>query len=388
MIFHTYLTAYFFWLALALGCLSILMVHNLAGGYWGAVIRRPLEAGATTLPLLAVLFIPLLIGMPVLFPGLSGNITVSTEAPQVLGHLSNPILGFKLVYLNTAFFLARLVVYFLIWIILMLLLVRWSRQRDTDPTPALTARLRNLSAIGLVLMGLTVSFAGVDWLMTLDPAWNSSIWGLIVVTGVLMSGIAFGTLVVALRNNRPPFAGVISPALFNSLGSLMLAFLMLWGYMSISQVILYYAGNLSHEAVFYVRRTTGGWTIASILVGIVGFVIPFGFLVIRGAKRDLRVLAAVCIIVLASQFLHWYWIVQPTFNDNALIAGILTVVLAVAIGVLWLIVFIWQFSKAPEVSPVEPKLIAAREEHEAMLAERAHEEQAYADRIRAEQAHD
>ncbi|MGE5602545.1 MAG: hypothetical protein ACM30E_05815 [Nitrososphaerales archaeon] len=383
MIFHTYLTAYFFWLALALGCLSILMVHNLAGGYWGAVIRRPLEAAATTLPLLAVLFIPIVIGMPALYPWVHGNFAVS-PAPAIPGAM----LGFKQAYLNTPAFIIRAVVYFVIWIGLMLLLVRWSRERDSDPTPALTARLRNLSAIGLVLVSLSVSFAGIDWLMSLDPAWTSSIWGLIVATGALLSGFAFATLIVTLRANRPPFAEVTSPALFNSLGSLMLAFLMLWAYMSISQVILFYAGNLPEETIWYVRRTAGGWTLAALAVAVLGFIIPFSFLIIRGAKRNPRILAAVCVVILASQFLHWYWVVQPTFNSNTFIAAIMTVVLGAIIGGLWLVVFAWQFGKAPEVSPVEPKLIAAREEHEAALAERAHEEQAYADRVRAERAHD
>jgi hypothetical protein len=387
VLFHAYLIAYFFWLALAVGALSILMVHNLAGGYWGAVIRRPLEAAATTLPLLAVLFIPVLIGMPALYLWLYGDVNVSAEAPSIFGQgVQTALLGFKQAYLSLPFFLARAVVYFLIWIVLMLLLVRWSRQRDSDPTPALTVRLRNLSAFGLVLMALSVSFAGLDWLMTIDPAWTSSIWGLIVVTGALLSSFAFATLVVTLRANRPPFAEVTSPALFNSLGSLMLAFLMLWAYMSISQVILFYAGNLAHETVWYARRTAGGWTLAALAVAFLGFIIPFCFLIIRPAKRNPRILAAVCVVILAAQFLHWYWLVEPTFNDNYLLAAIATGVLGIIIGGLWLVVFAWQFGKAPEVSPVEPKLIAAREEHEAALAEQA--AHARAGRAQAEQAHD
>ncbi len=261
MIFHAYLTAYFFWLALALGCLSILMLHNLAGGYWGAVIRRPLEAASTTLPLLALLFIPILIGMPALYPWVHGELTPPGMAESGATALD---LTFKQAYLSTPFFVARAVVYFLIWIVFALLLVRWSRQRDADPSPALTGRLRALSAAGLVLMALTVTFAGIDWLMSLDPAWTSSIWGLIVATGALLTGFAFAVLVVALRANRPPFDEVTSPALFNSLGSLMLAFLMLWAYMAISQVILFYAGNLPEETIWYVRRTTGGWVFTAL----------------------------------------------------------------------------------------------------------------------------
>lgn len=369
MIFHTYLTAYFFWLALALGCLSILMLHNLAGGYWGAVIRRPLEAAATTLPLLALLFIPILIGIPVLYPWYHGELIASPQAGEAVGRvLEGYDLTFKAAYLSTPFFIARAVAYFLIWTVLALLLVRWSRQRDTDPRPALTARMRSVSAIGLVLMTLTVTFAGIDWLMSLDPAWTSSIWGLIVATGALLTGLAFAILVVVLRSNRPHFAEVTSPALFNSLGSLLLAFLMLWTYMSISQVILFYAGNLPEETIWYVRRTAGGWVLTALAIAVLGFIVPFSVLILRPAKRNPRILAAVCALLLVMQFVNWYWLVQPTFNDNTLIAGAVTAVLGIVIGAVWLLVFAWQYRKAPEISPVEPKLAAAREEHEAALA--------------------
>ncbi len=384
MIFHAYLTAYTFWLMLALGCLSILMLHNLAGGYWGAVLRRPLEAASLTIPLMAVLFIPVLIGMPALYPWIHGDVLASPQGAAAGRAAEGMDLAFKQAYLSVPFFLARAVIYFVVWIGLALLLVSWSRRRDADPSPALTGRMRSVSALGLVLMALTVSFAGIDWLMSLDPAWFSSIWGLIVTMGALLSGFAFATLVVIVRRDRAPFADFTSPALFNSLGSLLLAFLMLWAYMSISQVILFYAGNLPEETIWYVRRTNGGWLLTALAIVIFGFAIPFGVLVIRGFKRNPRILAAVCALLLATQFLHWYWIVQPTFDDNTVLAAIMTAVAGFIIGGLWLVAFTWQFGKAPEVSPVEPKLIAAREAREAELAE--HREHALARQASAENA--
>lgn len=377
MIFSPYLTAYFFWLALALGCLSILMLHNLAGGYWGAVLRRPLEAAATTLPLLALLFIPLIVGMSALYPWVHGEFGGAELAASGATPLD---LTFKQAYLSAPFFIGRAAAYFVIWIGLALLLVRWSRQRDANPSPALTARMRNTSAVGLVLMTLTVTFAGIDWLMSLDPAWTSSIWGLIVVTGALVAGFAFAVLVVALRANRPPFAEFTSPALFNSFGSLLLAFLMLWGYMSISQVILFYAGNLPEETIWYVQRTAGGWVLTALAIALLGFVIPFSLLILRPAKRNPRLLAAVCALLLVMKFINWYWLVQPTFDDNTLIAGALTAVLGVVIGAVWLLVFRWQYGKAPEISVVEPRLQAAREARAAEIAHHA--------LLSGEQAHD
>ena len=145
---------------------------------------------------------------------------------------------------------------------------------------------------------------------------------------------------------------------------------MLWAYMSISQVILFYAGNLPEETVWYVRRTAGGWMLAALAIAILGFVVPFSALIVRAAKRNPRLLAGVCGLILAIQFLNLYWLIQPTFDDNPLMAGIVTVVLAAVIGAIWLAVFFWQFGKAPQVSPSEPKLVAAREEHERARAER------------------
>lgn len=386
MIFHAYLTAYFFWLALALGCLSILMIHNLAGGYWGAVLRRPLEAAAGTLPLLAVLFIPILLGSAQLYPWLHGDLTVSPEAAAAAQAAPHLDLSFKAWYLNTPFVIGRAVVYFAIWILLALLLIRWSRERDHNPSPALTARMRNVSAPGLILVTLTVTFASIDWLMSLDPAWTSSIWGLIVATGALLSGFAFAILVVVVRTERGtpagPFAAVASPALFNSLGSLLLAFLMLWAYMSISQVILYYAGNLPEETIWYVRRISGGWSILTIAVAVLQFIIPFALLIFRGVKRSGRLLGAAAALIVFAQFVNDYWLVQPTFNDNTVTAGILTAVFGAVLGAVWLAAFLWQYRRAPEISPSEPKLAPAIEEHEAYLeriaggamqGERAHE---------------
>lgn len=362
MILHAYLTAYFFWLALALGCLAILMIHNLAGGYWGAVIRRPLEAAAGTLPLLAVLFIPILIGFPALYPWTHGELTHAAEGAQALD------LTFKAGYLNTSFAIGRVVFYFAVWIILALLLIRWSRQRDANPSPALTAKLRTLSGPGLILMALTVTFAGIDWIMSLDPGWSSSIWGLIIATGGILTGFAFAILVVVLRTERGgAYEGVASPALFNTLGSLLLAFLMLWAYMSISQVLLYYAGNLPEEITWYLRRTAGGWNIAVILIVFLHFVIPFSMLIFRNFKRSRRLLAAACALIIGAHFIHDYWLVQPYFDDNTVTAALLTGALGLVIGAVFLLAFRWQYRRAPEISPSEPKLLPALEERQAHL---------------------
>ena len=197
-------------------------------------------------------------------------------------------------------------------------------------------------------MALTVSFAGIDWLMSLDPAWTSSIWGLIVATGALLTAFAFTTLVVTLRANRPPFDEVSSPALFNSLGSFMLAFLMLWAYMSISQVVLFYAGNLPDETIWYLRRTAGGWTLTALAVAVLGFIIPFSLLIMRPLKRNPRILAAVCASYCyrrlpATGTGSWNRLSTTTRSPRSSRSCSGPV-----IGGLWLGVSSWQFGKAAQ----------------------------------------
>jgi hypothetical protein len=348
---HAYLTAYFFWLAIALGCLTVLMIQNLAGGYWGAVIRRPLEAAAATLPAMAVLFIPILLGMGSLYPWTHpGGISSSIALPQV-----------KQIYLSVPFFIGRAVVYFAVWIIWEMLLLRWSHERDRNPTPELTARMRNFSAPGLIVIALTITFAGFDWIMSLNPNWSSSIWGAIIGTDAMLTGFAFVVWLATRWATLQPFDRLTSPRYFNSVGSLMLAFLMLWAYMSVSQLILMYAGNLPDEQIWYTTRVAGVWSVVAWFIALGHFGVPFGFLVIRDAKRNRRTLGAICLLLLFAGYVNLFWFIQPDFPGDGAWSILYNLVLAIAIGGLWLAAFAWQLNRWPIVSPTEPNIIAHME---------------------------
>jgi hypothetical protein len=344
---HAYLTAYWFGLAIALGCLGVLMVQNLAGGLWGATIRRPLEAGARTLPMMAVLFLPVLLGINVLYlwtqPVGSGLVTLP---------------AFKQFYLSVPFFVLRAIIYFAVWIFLEWRLTAWSVERDEHPDPALTQRMAGLSAIGLVLLGLTVTFAAVDWLMSLEPTWSSSIFGAMVGMGAMLLGFAFATGLLTLWAQHEPFAGVVSPNLFNSLGSLLLAFLMLWAYLTFSQLILMYAGNLADEIFWYTQRIQDGWLWVAVLIALFGFVLPFLFLIFRGAKRHRRILGWICLDLIIVQYINMFWIVEPAFARDSPLVIAYNVVLVVAIGGLWLAMFARQLSHRPLIAPYDPQLIS------------------------------
>jgi hypothetical protein len=344
---HAYLTAYWFWLGIALGCLGVLMIQNLAGGLWGAVLRRPLEAAASTLPLLAVLFLPILLGVNVLYPW---------TQPGGMGQPAVP--GFKDLYLSLPFWVLRASVYFAAWIILELRLVAWSRERDVHPDPALTLRMRNLSAGGLVALALTATFAAFDWLMSLQPNWSSSIFGAMIGLGGLLTGFAFVVFLVTRWAQREPFSRVVSPKLYNQLGSLLLTFLMLWAYLSFSQLILMYAGNLIEEVFWYAQRIQGGWRWVAAFIALFGFGLPFICLIMRGAKRNRRILGLVCLDILIVHYVNLFWIVEPAFPGDSALVIVYNVVLAAVIGGLWLALFFRRLNRRPQIAPYDPQLIA------------------------------
>ena len=222
--FHAYLTAYLFWIGIALGCLAILMLHHLVSGRWGFVVQRLLESGSRTIPLMALLFVPLLFGLRELF---------LWARPEAVA--AQAILRHRQPYLNGPFFSARVVLYFAIWITLSSLLSKWSLEQDRTAAPDLTRRLQRLSGPGLVLYGLTVTFAAFDWVMTLGPQWHSTIFGAVFMVGQGLAALCFVVVVSSQLADRGPLSGVISPKLFQDLGNLILAFVMLWAYMAFSQ---------------------------------------------------------------------------------------------------------------------------------------------------------
>jgi hypothetical protein len=231
---HSYLLAYVFWLEIALGCLGWLMLHHLVGGRWGHAIRPLLMTGAATLPLMLLLFLPLLLGLASLYP-------------WTAAHAPGTAVEAKTIYLNVPFFLGRAALYFAVWLGLARLLNRWSRAGVDDPDRA--KRLRRLSAGGMILYMLTATFAGYDWLMSLEPEWFSSIYGLLWIAGQGLAALAVA--IIGLRYMtweaapRPAEAGV-----YNDLGNFMLALVMIWAYFAFSQFLIIWSANLPEEAIW------------------------------------------------------------------------------------------------------------------------------------------
>ena len=327
--FRAYLSAYIFWVGIPVGCLALLMLHHLVGGRWGFMIQRILEAAIQTLPLMALLFIPLFFGLPDLYPWARTEVVAA-----------DPVLQQKAAYLNVPFFIARAVVYFAVWIVLGRLLVTWSLQQDRTADDTLTLRLQRLSGPGLVLYGLTVSFAAIDWMMSLEPKWYSTIFGMMFMVSFGLAALALAILATRFLETEKPLARVASPDRWHDLGNLLLALVMFWAYLSFSQFLLIWSENLTEEIPWYLHRIGGGWEWVAIALILFQFGLPFVLLLSRTTKRNSQILATVAGAIL---FMHWLdtiWMIAPSFYPAGFYLHWLDIATPVAIGGLWLAAFI------------------------------------------------
>lgn len=347
--FHSYLVAFVFWTGVALGCMAILMLQHLTGGAWGLVIRRVLESASRTIPLMLILFIPLAIGMSYLYEWIH---------PDHLQDAERKVIEGKAPYLNVTFFLIRAAVYFTIWIVLSYFLNKWSVEQDQTADRSLLRRFRMLSGPGIVLFVLTTTFAAIDWVMSLDATWSSTIFGLIFVASWALSGFAFMIAVMAVLVNRRPLAGVVAPAHFHDLGKLLLAFVMLWAYFDFSQFLIIWSGNLPEEARWYLHRMYGFWGFIALAVIILHFALPFVMLLSRDLKRSARLLAIVAGLVFIMRFIDLFWLIEPEFYRRGFHIRWMWMDVAAWIGVggVWLWFFTSQLKRRPLLPLNDPQL--------------------------------
>jgi hypothetical protein len=346
--FRSYLLAFVFWVGISLGCLAVLMLQHLTGGAWGMVIRRVLEAATRTLPLLIILFVPLVFGLGHIYEWVQPEHIANAEAREVVTA--------KHGFLNVPFFLLRTAIYFAIWAALTLLLNKWSGEQDQTAERRLSRNMQKLSGPGLVLFVLTVTFASVDWVMSLEPEWFSTIFGLIFVINWTLTAFSFVIAVMVLLAGREPMESVVAPSHFQDLGKLLLAFVMMWAYFNFSQYLIIWSGNIPEETVWYLHRTRGGWGWIAIIVIIFHFGLPFLLLLSRDLKRNARKLAFVAIVVFLMRFLDLFWIIGPTFRRENLGLSFMDIVAPVALGGLWVAFFAWQLKKRPLLPINDPYL--------------------------------
>jgi hypothetical protein len=352
--FRSYLVAYLLWSGVAFGSLAALMIHHLAGGGWGYLIRRSLEAATRTWPLVALLFLPLLAGIPYLY--------VWSRADAVA---ASKVLQQKHLYLNVPFFIARAAFYFAVLGILIHLLNKWSRRQDSSGDPALLKRLQNLSGPGLVIYALIASFALVDWAMSLEPDWFSTIFPAIWMMGQILSGLALSAAFLVLLARLAPLSRLAVPKYFNDVGNMMLAFVILWAYMQFGQLLIIWSGNLTDEIPWYLHRVVGGWTTLTVCVVVFHFVLPFALLLSHKWKRDVRVLSRIAVAVVAFRLLDAVWTVEPTFDTTGFRFHLMDLLLPVALGGIWVAAFVRQLRNRPLLPLEDPRLplVLERIEH-------------------------
>lgn len=325
--YRTYLTACLFWLSLSLGSLAILMIHEVTGGSWGDLVKGTMRAAAGTLPVMALLFIPLGLNLEAIFPW-----APSERYPE------------KAAYLNIPFFQARTLAYFLIWLLLAAALKAWQAEPAGE-------RLKRTGAAGLLLYGLSVSFFAVDWMMSLEPEWFSAAIGFVVASSQVAGALAFAIVVTAILYRQQQGQAFITR--FQDIGNLLLAGVMFWTYVAYMQYLIIWSGNLPEEIIWYVHRGQGGWQMIAWMLVLFHFVLPFILLISPRVKRAPAMLVAVASLVLVGRLVDVYWMVgPPLYPQGVFTLHWLDAATLIGIGSLWLAVFLWLLLRQPRPSPV------------------------------------
>ena len=364
-VYRAYLLGFMCWLGVALGSMAILMIRHLTGGGWGTVIRRILGAAMRTLPLLAILFIPMIIAVwqqriyPWAMP------LASIQDPHIREHLEKHSF-IKTSYLNFSGFLIRAVIYFAIWNVLSFLLSKWSKQTDHAGAPDNSQRFKAVAGPGLILYGFTISFAAIDWVMSLDPSWISTIFGLIVLIGEVLSAMCFAVVVERILFEYKPMSEMLKPNFVHDHGKWMLTFIMVWAYFSFSQWLIIWAGNLPNEITFYLRRINGGWGSVALSLVLFHFSVPFAVLLSREFKRNIRKLVWVAVLLLLMCYVDLFWIIEANFSETFAVT-IADVVVPITIGGIWL----WYFFRNLASLPLLPAY--DQDAHEVLQPAHEHE---------------
>ena len=353
--YESYLVSFLLVLGLSLGSLGLVMLQHLTSGHWGIIIRRPLESATRTLPLIAIFFLPIaLFGMKHLY--------AAWLDPEELQ--KEPLSQFQQGYLTHGGYLTRAVIYFALWLALMFVFNRWSKQQDANQNDrALRRRLKMLAGPGIILYVFAMSFAAIDWVMSLSPHWASTIYGFLFVAGQLISSMAFMIAVVVLLARAEPFAGILQKRHLHDLGKLLLAFVMLWAYFDFSQLLIIWSGNQPEEISFYRTRLYGEWGVVAVLVLVFHFFVPFFLLLSQDVKRNAKVLPKIAMWLILMRLVDLFWMTRPEFTSRA-VPTWLDLVLPIALGGLWLGFFAFNLKQCPLLPLGDPKLQEAIEHHE------------------------
>lgn len=343
--FRSYLVAFIFWGGLSFGSLAVVAMNHVAGGRWSIVIRRVGEAAMRTLPLVVVLFVPILFGMHDLY---------EWADPEHVAH--DELLQHKAWYLNTSFFVLRAAIYFVIWLVLAAVLLRWSGEQDATGDPGYVRKFQLFGSAAILTYVLTMTFAAVDWMMSIEPHWYSTIYGLLVIGGQILSAFALAIAVLAVLVQYGPVGAVATPERFHDLGKMLFAFVMLYAYFSLSQFLIVWSGNLPEETPWYLKRIGGGWLVVAIALPLFHFFLPFFVLLSRRLKRNPRRLFVVAALLLFMRLVGDYWMIMPAFSPGTFTLHWIDIAAVVGVGGVWLAAFLWNLQGRPLLPLHDPAL--------------------------------
>jgi hypothetical protein len=311
------------------------MLYHLVGGAWGTVIRRMLESGMMTLPLMFILFVPILLNLSKIYKWAQPDQLAADAKLADIAHS----------YLNPTGIAIRYVLYFAIWIGMAYFLNRWSTEQDSIAGQS-TLRFRALSGIGLVVYSFAISFAVIDWVMSLQARWISTIYGLLFIAGEALSAFCFCVVVESILAKRKPVSDYLTDTEVHDHGKLMLAFVMVWAYFNFSQWLIIWAGNLPEEIPWYVRRLHGGWENVGLFLVVFHFAVPFALLLSRQLKRKARTLVWLASWLLIMRMIDIFWHIEPAFHPKFHVSWVLFAILA-GMGGLWFAYFFHNLRSRP-----------------------------------------
>ena len=341
---QSYLFAYLFWSGLALGCLGIFFLHNVVGGNWGVAIRRLLESGIKTLPFVLVGVIPILFAIRSLYVWAQTDFQAH-DFPA----------SHRAVYMNVPMFIGRTILFFLIWYLSGRYILNMANEHDRTGDPALFRKIKRRSAPALLIFIVTTTYAFIDWIMSLEPDWYSTIYPWMFTIGEVVLTFAFVIAVLVLLSKREPFASFLTRQHYHDLGNLLLAFTMVWAYFSISQFLIIWAENLPDEIPWYIRRFSGGWGYIAFVIAIFHFCVPFFLLLMRFMKKNPGALRAIAIWMIIMRILDVFWVVEPAFRQRGLEVYWTDLVALIGLGGIWLAYFVSNLKARPLLASHDPR---------------------------------
>lgn len=353
---QAYLFGWTFWTILVLGCLGLTLLHHTIRPSWGLSVLRMIEAGGsvTSLAVSAVLMIPILLFMPEVFPWMSGE------------HINDHIVHAKAWYLNQPFFIGRQAFYFLVWILMASMMRRSSLKQDETLDASLGVKRQSFGAVGLVVFFVTMTFAVTDWIMSLELAWYSSILPLLTAVGSGLSALSLCVIILLVNRHKEPFASVITPQLTKDLGNMLFALTMLWQYMTLSQFLITWSGNLQEEIPYYLKRNDAGWTILMTLNILFQFFVPFTALLAPRTKRVAQNLLMVAILIFVMRFGDMYWTIMPSMRGGSLtgsLGNIQDYIAWFTMGAVWFAVMGSQIAQASLLPKHDTRLLEVEHAH-------------------------